>query len=391
MIQTNQMAELVVGMDEFKMDANTQEQCIQQLEAMLDPPYAPGIQTAYQLHAPTYLHNARNTPGLARSIISAVRAHPTNMVIQLGGVKLFSRIVTTFTGLLNIPYVTRNLTDYSIATLMASVNQNMHSPELASCCLIALCQLVEMHSAANHVADPPFLTSGAHSIPGFAMTLMHLNPANDILVFRSMRLMQTLLVNAQLPQNVAGLLVFDVGKAEEHIVTSMPLVIPYARNGCICLDVLTSLYRIFPLRVRRPTDVMACILRNLMAHGDDPDVRESALVLMSTVVAGFWSRTAPVRVLAHGQTRPCVKDMMPLVVCSLRVADVQQQVSKRDCSTFFDILSMLCEYHPHQIAVLNEMQIVLLLAYKYDRPIANGVDGVWQTAYDRLQGILAAG
>jgi len=73
----------------------------------------------------------------------------------------------------------------------------------------------------------------------------------------------------------------------------------------------------------------------------------------------------------------------------LRVADVQQQVSKRDCSTFFDILSMLCENHPQQIALLKDMRTVPLLRRIYASPLANGVDGVWQTAYDRLQAILA--
>ena len=37
MIRNNEMAELVTGMDEFKMDATTQELCIQQLQSMLCP------------------------------------------------------------------------------------------------------------------------------------------------------------------------------------------------------------------------------------------------------------------------------------------------------------------------------------------------------------------
>jgi len=311
------------------------------------------------------------------------------MVIQLGGVKLFSRMVTTYTGPLDLPYVTRNLADYTIATLIANVNQNMHSPELASCCLIVLCQLVEMHSAANHVADPPFLMSGAHSIPGFVVTLMHLNAANDMMVSACMRLVRTLIANAALPQNMGELSTFDVGQTERHIVDSMPLVIAYARNGSLCLDVLNTLYRIFPLRVRRPTDVMACVLRTLMTHRGNPVVRDTALTLMHTVIAGFWSSTAPARVLGVGQVRPCVKDIMPAVVSSLRAADVQQQSSKWNCSTAFDILSMLCENHPQQIALLKEMHTVPLLQRIYASPLANGVGGVWQTAYDRLQAIMA--
>jgi len=47
MIQTNPMAELVIGMHEFKMDATTQELCIQQLQAMLEPPFVPGVQNPY--------------------------------------------------------------------------------------------------------------------------------------------------------------------------------------------------------------------------------------------------------------------------------------------------------------------------------------------------------
>ena len=165
--------------------------------------------------------------------------------------------------------------------------------------------------------------SDAHSIPGFVVTSMHLNPANEMLVSASMRLLRTILVNAPLPQNMAGLLAFDVGQAEQHIVASMPSVILYARNGSLCLDVLTCLYQNFPLRVRRPTDVMACVLRNLMTYSDNPVVRDSALTLMHTIIAGFWISTARARVLGAGQVCPCVKDIMPLVVCSLRVADVQ--------------------------------------------------------------------
>jgi len=133
---------------------------------------------------------------------------------------------------------------------------------------------------------------------------------------------------------------------------------------------------------------MASVLRNLMAHSDDPDVRDSAIALMSTVVTEFWRPAAPVRVHAVGQNRPCVSDIMPLLLCSLRAADAQQQVNKRNCSTVFDIFSMLCENHPQQIALVNDMQFMPLLQLHYFRPLANGVDGVWHTAYNRLQAIL---
>jgi len=52
---------------------------------------------------------------------------------------------------------------------------------------------------------------------------------------------------------------------------------------------------------------------------------------------------------------------------------------------------MFCENHQHQIALVKDMHIVLLLQRTYASPLANGVDGVWQTACDRLQAILATG
>jgi len=165
------------------------------------------------------------------------------------------------------------------------------------------------------------------------------------------------------------------------------LVIPSARSESVCLDVLTSLYQIFPLRVSRPTDVMACVLRNLMAHSDNLDVRDSALVLMSTVIAGFWSRTAPARVLGAGQIRPCVTEIMPLVVCSLRIADATELLSKWNCTTVSNILSTLCKNHQQQIGLVNQMQIMPLLQYKYTTAVGQ-VDGFWLAAYHRLPAIL---
>ena len=388
MIRDNAMQELVTGMQEFKMHASTQESCIRQLHIMLIPTIVPGVLNPHQMHYPTYVTTARATPGLFRCIISTVRAHPTNMTIQLRGSALLSTLMPITTGQHDMTYVTRPLADYTIATLIANVHLNMDSPALARICLVVLCTLVDMHSSATGVASPPFLMSGVHSIPGFVMTAMHLHQDCDTLVWRSMRLLRLLLQNSELPENTAGLLAFNVIQAEEYILASMARLIPYARAETVCLDVLTMLYQKFPLRVKRPTDVMARAQQNLMAHSDNPDVRDSALTLMSTVVEGFWSRTAPMRELEDGQIRPCVSAIMPLVVCSLRVADAFDPLSKCNCIAAFNMLSTLCERDAGQISLVIEMQLLQLLQYKYHAPVEHVVDGRWMAAYFHLANIL---
>jgi hypothetical protein len=389
MIRDNAMQELVIGMQEFKMHASTQESCIRQLHIMLIPTIVAGVENPHQMHYPTYVTTARATPGLFRCIISTVRAHPTNMTIQLCGSALLSTLMPITTGQHDVPYVTRPLADYTIATLIANVHLNMDNPALARICLVILCTLVNMHSARTGVASPPFLMSGEHSIPGFVATAMHLNQDCDTLVWRSMRLLRLLLQNSELPENTAGLLAFNVIQAEAFILASMARLISYARTESVCLVVLSMLYQKFPLRVKRPTDVMARAQQNLMAHGDNSDVRDSALALMSTVVEGFWSRTAPMRPLEDGQIRPCVSAIMPLVVCSLRVADAHDPLSKCNCTTAFTMLSTLCEGNAGQILLVKEMHLLELLQYKYHAPVEHVVDGRWTIAYYHLADILA--
>ena len=392
MIHDNQMAELVVGMDEFKMDATTQQVCIQQLQTMLLAPLMLGVHNPHQMQAAATLHNARQTPGLFRSIIGAVRAHPTNMTIQLDGVTLCCGLMPSHTAAHYTPYVTRPLADYTIATLIASVEHHrdtMGLPALADICLTTLCRLVDMHSADSNVADPPFLMSGAHSIPGFVMTLMHINRNKDAMtVWRSVRLLRKLLIDAELPLNRAGLLACDIGQIEDQILAGMPSRIPFAQTENQCLEVLICIYQKFPLRVRRPTDVMACALQTLAAHSDNVDVRDSVFVLANAVVSVFWSRASPARVLADGQVRPSVMAMMPLVSSCFRVADESDHMGKWNCSMLFNIISALCEDNPQQIALINDMNNVPLLQRKFSPPVAIDVDGIWQAASDRLTAIL---
>jgi len=51
---------------------------------------------------------------------------------------------------------------------------------------------------------------------------------------------------------------------------------------------------------------------------------------------------------------------------------------------------MLCEnQHPQQTGLVNQMQILTLLQYKFHMPVDIDVDAAWQQAYDRLSAILA--
>jgi len=389
MIRNDLMAELVTGMNEFKMDATTQQMCIQKLQAMLDPPYVPGTPYPPFMQCATYVGWARNTPGLFRSIIGAVRAHPMNMIIQLGGLALMTKLISSTTGPQLVPYVTLELADYAIATLIENVHLNMNRPALAILSLDTLRLLIHMHSSQG-VADVHFLTSGEHAIPGFVMTLMHMNQAYEMLVWRSTSLMHELLESARLPQYTAMLQAFDVGQAEEYMLASMTHWMHDGRLQSVCLHLLHTLYQMFPLRVTRPTDVLACLLRNLASHGTNADLRDTAINLMSTIVEGFWSPTAPIRELLHGQIRPCVSDIMQVVADSLRNADPGDPFSgKSNCITFFNVLSTLCENHPQQIALVNQTQTLPLLHQQFHLPLVQFVDGPWREAYTRLTGILA--
>jgi hypothetical protein len=401
MIRDNDMAELVAGMNEFRMDATTQRLCIEQLHCMLCPHNGVLPGTLHHLwgRSPTFLRWGQATPGLFRCIVGAVRAHPTNMTIQLGGCGLLTELITLSPKPNDVPIVTRMLADYTIATLIANVHQNMDSPALARICIGTLRTLVHMHSVTTGVADPPFLMSGVHSIPGFLVTLMHMNQNNEAWVKRSLRCLQVLLVDARLPHNTAGLLAFDVGQAEEYIVAFMALSAPnhkYADGPMLCIDCLRSLYENFPQRVRRPSDVMASVVQQLMAHNQDPGFRNSAVTLMNTIVERFWSPTAPPRRLIDDQIRPCVTQIMPLVVCALRQADANILVNKTQCTTVFGMLSLLCQNNPPQIALAKKMRFAELLHSRYHQPIQDGVghpvvDARCMAAYHHLEAILAGG
>jgi len=320
------------------------------------------------------------------------------MTIQLGGCALLTEILQITIGPHDVPCVTRDLADYTIATLIANVHRNMDSPALARVCIDTMRTLVHMHSAATGVANPPFLMSGEHSIPGFLMTLMHMIQDDEFWVKQSLGVLLELelVVHARLPQNTAGLLAFNLGQAEEYILDSMAFSSPshrYADGQSRCMDSLQILYEIFPERVRRPTDVMASVLQILMAHNNNPDVRDGAITLMCTIVEGFWIRTSPLRVLSVTQTRPCVGVIMPLVVCSLRAADAHNPVNKNNCTSVFIMLSLLCRNNPPQIALANKMQIAQLLHYKYHAPIEDVlahpvVDARCMAAYHHLVEIL---
>jgi hypothetical protein len=388
MIRSNQMAQLVTGMDEFLMDENTQQLCIQQLQAMLQPPYATKM-VVPNPHPFLLISWARGTPGLFRSIVGSIRTYPTNMVIQMGGMTMLSAIMPWFTGPYDVPLVSRRLTDYTIATLIASVNANMHSPALAAICLTTLCTLVEMHTDTNAVADPPFLMSGEYNIAGFVVTLMHLNEGVDMSVRSATTLLVTLLHNAEIPQNQDSMRKFNVCLAEDHIISCMALVPHTSLTQVMCLNALTILYDKFRLRVRRPTDVMACAHQALQLFGCYADVRDVACKLMNMIITVFWSQTAPARVLTAGQIRPTVTNIMSLVACSLRVQDVNT-ISKCTCTTIFNMLSMLLEnQHPHHTDLVNERHTLTLLTNKYHEPVEPDVDAAWQHQHDRLAAILA--
>ena len=398
MIRSNQMAQLVEGMDEFLMDENTQQLCMQQLQAMMLPPYMPNT-VNNNLHPYLVISWARATPGLFRSIVGSLRTHPTNMVIQMGGMAVLSAMMPWFTGPHDVPLVSRRLADYTIATLIASVNANMHSPALAAICLTTLLTLIEMHTDTHTVAyppflllgeaDPPFLMSGECNIAGFVVTLMHLNEGDDMSVRNATSLLVTLLHNAENPQKQESMQKFNVCLAEDHIISCMPLVPHMSLTQVMCLNALTILYDKFRLRVRRPTDVMACAHQALLLFGCYPDVRDVACKLMNMIITVFWSQTAPARVLTAGQIRPTVTNIMSLVACSLRAQDVNT-LSKCTCTTIFNMLSMLLEnQHPHHTDLVNERHTLTLLTNKYHEPVEPDVDAAWQHQHDRLAAILA--
>jgi len=390
MIRNNEMADLVVGMDEFRLDATTQELCIQQLKAILDPPFTHVVLQTFVVQHATYVQWARATPGLFRSIISSVRAHPMNMIIQLGGLRVMIILISSTTGPQLRPYLTLRLVDYTIATLIKNVHLNLNRPALAKVCLEVLRKLIDMHTASAGVPRVHFLTSGEHTMPGFVMTLLHMLQDDDMSVFGVLWLMNELLEWARPPQYTAMLQAFDVGQAEEYILALMTSLIQKAPIQTSCLNIMHILYQIFPDRVRRPTDVLACSLQNLAAHGMNGNVRDQVINMMSTIVEELWSPTAPIRELLHGQNRPCVDDMMQVVVHSLREADPRDPFGgKCNCTTFFDVLSMLCENHPLQIARVNRTQTVQSLHQQFHMPIAQFIDRPWMQAYTRLTGILA--
>jgi len=417
MIVNDEMSDLVTGMHEFRMDATTQERCIHQLYFMLNPYDVPGVHNAYHSLSHVFILSAHRTPGLFRCIVSAMRTHATNMLIQLEGCVLLTNILSKNVPRHGVPVVTRALADYTTATLIANVHQNMLTPALAYVVLDTMSYLVHMsiRATATGVTNPPFLMSGEHSIPGFLMTLMHTIQHDGLWVERSLRCLHILLVDAHLPQNRAELQTFNVGHAEEYILESMASSLPFREDGraqFACMHALQRLYDIFPDRVSRPTDVMACVLQNLTAHSDIPEVRNMAINLMGTVIEGFWSRKAPIRVLGVEQSRPCVDAIMPPVVCSLRAANARDKFAKRNCITVFDILSTLCETHPPQIALLNQMQIVQMIHSKYKDAVEDAMrdaveygveDAVeyaveyavehsrWVAACARLKAILAGG
>jgi len=390
MIRNNEMADLVVGMDEFRLDATTQELCIQQLKAILDPPFTHFTpQTFADQHA-TYIRWARATPGLFRSIVSSVRAHPMNMIIQLGGLRLMIILISSTTGPQLRPYLTLRLVDYSIATLIKNVHLNLNCPALAKVCLKVLPLLIDMHTVSAGVPRAHFLISGEHTMPGFVMTLLHMVQDDEMAVWGVLWLIHELLEWARPPEYTAMLQAFDVGQAEEYILALMMSLIQKPPIQTSCLHVMHTLYQIFPHRVRRPTDVLACSLQNLAAHGINGNVRDNVINMMSTIVEAFWSPTAPIRELLHGQIRPCVGDIMEVVVVSLREADPRDPFSgKCDCTTFFNVLSMLCENHPLQIARVNQTETVHSLHQQFHMPIAQFIDRPWMQAYTRLTGILA--
>ena len=399
MIRINRMEELVQGMDEFRIDETTQTLCIEQLQYMLRPhaKFMPGNKYPFWRNFQTYLDWAKATPGLFRSIISAVRAHPRNMRIQLGGCTLLIDFMSITLGPHDKPSVSRKLADYTIATLIENVHQNMDSLALARICFATLHTLVHMYSTTTAVPNKPFLMSGEHSIPGFVMTLMRMNYDDETLVYQSLRCMKILLVDARLPQNTAGLLAFNVSQAEKYILDSMAVSSPthiYSGVPPLFIEWLQTLYDVFPQRVSRPTDVMASVVQSLMAYNQNPKVRDVAITLMSTIVEGFWSPIAPFRVLSADQTRPCVENIMPVVVCSLRAVDAHKVVNKNNCTTILNMLSLLCQNHPTQIALAKKGRFAEFLHYKYHPRIEDVVahavvDARYMAAYHHLEEILA--
>lgn len=296
------------------------------------------------------------------------------------------------------PSVSRQLADYTIATLIENVHQNMNSPALARVCFDTLHTLVHMYSTTTAVPNAPFLMSGEHSIPEFVMTLMRMNYDDKTLVHRSFRCLKILLVDARLPQNTAGLLAFNVSQAEEYILDSIAVCPPshvYSDGPVpLFIELLQMLYDIFPQRVSRPTDVMASVVQSLMAYNKDPKLRDFAITLMSAIVEIFWGPTAPFRVLRANQTRPCVENIMPVVVCSMLAVDAHLVVNKNNCTNILNMLSLLCQNHPAQIALAKKGRFAEFLHYKYHPPIEDVVahpvvDARYMAAYHHLEKILA--
>jgi hypothetical protein len=85
---------------------------------------------------------------------------------------------------------------------------------------------------------------------------------------------------------------------------------------------------------------------------------------------------------------------MPVVVCSLLAVDAHLVVNKNNCTNILNMLSLLCQNHPAQIARAKKGRFAEFLHYKYHPPIEDVVahpvvDARYMAAYHHLEKILA--
>ena len=393
MILNKLWPQLVADMNEFLMDENTQVMILEQLVRLLQPPRKDSF-----VHIVfNNLQEARAAPGLFRSVVQAMRMHSENTSIQSNGSILVHVLVPAqCNDDLFVTKISIKLTQYTIVTLIYGIYKHPTDIVPGITFIRSMYYLIQILKA-HKVPPAQIVTAGPYNVLSAVVYAARFNQTDSSSDHSFIHLLNDLLHVADSPAAVEAMMSFDVDAAEDQIISTISHISKCVKTQTFCTVVLNKLYQRYPLRMRRPTEAMACAKKILEKHGrvpfpDNELACSSAIKLLCTLVRQFWVgsvRPPGAAVLLPLQVRPTVEGVIPHMVIPLLRMNVCVE-SKILCTQVFNCLLQLCRQHPEEAAVVCRLRVFNKLTGKYRQQQETSVDADWQNSRAAFAILLAS-